>query len=197
MTTSLQPIGPNDESPNFFDEMFTDLPPVDSFEYKKADFAAQLAALLGHSGISRTELASSLDMKKSALTRLLSGSANPTLKTVWLVAERLGYDFDLAFFNDRAQAPKQPWDHAADLSKDVERIMNSTVEQFIIKTAREVAIDLMKGTFSDAYFCLNSQQNTFIEHNISHSPSVVNLVDASKDERKFEWKTIVHRLKTK
>lgn len=91
--------------------------PIDLSELQMELVAADLAILLKHSGVSRTELAQKLGWKKSRITRVLSGDNNLTLKTISQFVEALGYTFDVVFHNKNYPKPKQPWQIYKEISQ--------------------------------------------------------------------------------
>ena len=47
--------------------------------------------------------------KKSRFSKVISGKANLTLKTIFEISVATGYDFDLVFNNKNKKACSQPW----------------------------------------------------------------------------------------
>lgn len=82
---------------------------VDMSAMQMESIATDLVFLLKHSGLSRSELASKLGWSKSRITKVLSGDENLTVKTITYIAECLGYAFDVVFYNENYEQPKQPW----------------------------------------------------------------------------------------
>lgn len=89
--------------------IFGDTYDIDMSVIQMESIATDLVFLLKHSGLSRSQLASKLDWKKSRVTKVLSGDENLTIKTITSVAECLGYGFDVIFYNEDYDQPKQPW----------------------------------------------------------------------------------------
>lgn len=89
--------------------IFGDTYDIDMSVIQMESIATDLVFLLKHSGLSRSELANKLDWKKSRVTKVLSGDENLTIKTITSVAECLGYGFDVVFYNENYDLPKQPW----------------------------------------------------------------------------------------
>lgn len=89
--------------------IFGDTYDIDMSVIQMESIATDLVFLLKHSGLSRSQLASKLDWKKSRVTKVLSGDENLTIKTITSVAECLGYGFDVIFYNENYDQPKQPW----------------------------------------------------------------------------------------
>lgn len=82
---------------------------LDATEIQMELVASDLALLLRHTGLKRTDLARELGVKKSRITRILSGEENLTIKSLTSVAEALDYTFDVVFYNKNYSKPKQPW----------------------------------------------------------------------------------------
>lgn len=132
--------------------MFGDIYDVDMSVMQMESIASDLVFLLKHSGLSRSELASILDWKKSRVTRVLSGDENLTIKTITSVAECLGYGFDVVFYNENYDQPKQPW-HIDKLNKSVraEPVFSKNSIELKLQNSKDVFDDLMKGNDADAY----------------------------------------------
>lgn len=159
------------ESDCSFDDLFADLPALDPFEVKKEYLATDLAALLVHSGITRSVACEKLGWHKSALTRVLSGKGNPTVKTIWNLAQLAGYDFDLVFRRPEQQVAPQPWTCLSALT-NVENFNNRSFEFFVLKvqTPEQVKSDMRNGTMSSMYFSVDVPE--IIEMEFS-TPSIV------------------------
>ena len=130
---------------NAWEEIFADLPDLNDFdEYKKIEIAADMAALLVHSGHTRAEVARLLGWTRSRVTNVLSGDANPTLKTVFEFSRALGYDFDLTYRKSNVAPPHQPW------------VSNSKFDNIslVLQSAHEVRSDFDKGLQRDVYFSI-------------------------------------------
>lgn len=132
--------------------MFGDIYDVDVSVIQMDRIASDLVFLLKHSGLSRSELASSLGWKKSRVTRVLSGDENLTIKTITSVAECLGYGFDVVFYNEKYDQPKQPWNiDRINKSVRVQHVHTKAPIELQIQTSKEVFNDLMNGNDADAY----------------------------------------------
>ncbi|WP_298980184.1 helix-turn-helix domain-containing protein [uncultured Psychrobacter sp.] len=90
---------------NLLDEFST----LDATEIQMELVASDLTLLLRHSGLKRSDLATILGVKKSRITRILSGDENLTIRSITSVAEALDYTFDVVFYNKNYPKPKQPW----------------------------------------------------------------------------------------
>jgi len=90
-------------------DLFSDLEPLDPFDIKKEELAAQLCALLAYTETTRTELSNISGWKKSRISSILNGNGNLTFKTLWEFARYLGYEADLNFRKPRKNQAKQPW----------------------------------------------------------------------------------------
>lgn len=71
---------------------------------KLAEIAAELRIQLAASGLNQRQLAEKLGVSDQALSKKLSGSANPTLGTLFDLFDALGKDFD--FVCREAGAPR-------------------------------------------------------------------------------------------
>lgn len=129
-------------------------------DIQKEVVAADLSMLLVHANCSRSQLATNLDYTKSRISRILSGNENLTLKTLTKVADALGYTFDVIFYNEKYDQPKQPW-HIDRLSKSVcaEPVYSDSSFEFKVQESRDVFEDLMKGNDADAYISINEISN--------------------------------------
>lgn len=136
-------------------DMFADLEPIDSFDVKKDEVAANLAALLALTGITRSEFAEKACWKKSRVTNVLSGKSNPTLRTVWEFCSRLGYDFDIVFRLFDEKRPSQPWQKTPQpfvtLSNECISGKNFFGPTLHIQTPQEVARDFDTGNHKSIY----------------------------------------------
>ncbi|MGN5519640.1 helix-turn-helix transcriptional regulator [Halopseudomonas sp. Lyrl_26] len=65
------------------------------FEAKAQDVAIALASAVHQAGLSRAELAKKLKWKPSRVTKVLTGSTNLTLKTIFEVCRAIGLEFDV------------------------------------------------------------------------------------------------------
>ncbi|MCL5041554.1 MAG: helix-turn-helix domain-containing protein [Gammaproteobacteria bacterium] len=69
------------------------------FEAKTQDVAIALASAVEEAGLSRAELAKKLEWKPSRVTKVLTGSSNLTLKTIFQVCQAIGLEFDVVLRN--------------------------------------------------------------------------------------------------
>lgn len=154
MKNSLVPLKP-DQS----EDMFSSLPPMDSFWIKKDEIAAQLLGLMAHEGKSRASLATELGWHKSRVTSVLSGKGNPTIKTIWEFCHKLNYDFDLVFRKPEEGRPDQPWDR---VEVPVETANYHDVGEdcsFIAQTPEQVVQDYYSGAARSIYITLSLNKN--------------------------------------
>lgn len=133
--------------------IFGDTYDIDMSVIQMESIATDLVFLLKHSGLSRSQLASKLDWKKSRVTKVLSGDENLTIKTITSVAECLGYGFDVVFYNEKYDQPKQPW-HIDRLNKAVlvEPICSKPAIEVKVQDGKAVFNDLIEGNDADFYF---------------------------------------------
>lgn len=133
--------------------MFGDIYDVDMSAMQMESIASDLVFLLKHSGLSRSELASRLGWNKSRVTRILSGDENLTIKTITSVAECLGYGFDVIFYNENYEQPKQPWNIDRDNKKLIisNKVSARKVFNLEIQTGEQVVNDVLAGNESDRY----------------------------------------------
>lgn len=124
-------------------------------DIQKEVVAADLSMLLVHANCSRSQLATDLGYTKSRISRILSGDENLTLKTLTKVADALGYTFDVIFYNENYDQPKQPW-HIDRLNKDVraESIHIQNPFEFKLQSSKDVFNDFMQGNDADAYISI-------------------------------------------
>lgn len=136
--------------------MFGCMHDIDMSVMQMESIATDLVFLLKHSGLSRSELATKLGWSKSRVTKVLSGDENLTVRTITSVAECLGYAFDVVFYNENYDQPKQPW-HIDKLNKSIraEPIHSKPQFEFKLKNSKDVFNDLMEGNDADAYISIN------------------------------------------
>ncbi|NTV94843.1 MAG: helix-turn-helix transcriptional regulator [Thiobacillus sp.] len=155
MSTSRALTNVNNSQEDGLEEMFASLPPLDPFDIKKDEVSALLAALMAFSDVKRTELADKLTWKKSRVTSVLSGRANPTLKTIWEFSSILGYDFDIVFRAFDEQRAKQPWQRLANLvtpsHSEVKRQKSFVQPIYEAQTPQEVVRDIVTGHAKPLY----------------------------------------------
>lgn len=136
--------------------MFGDIYDIDMSVMQMESIATDLVFLLKHSGLSRSDIASKLGWSKSRVTKVLSGDENLTIRTITSMAECLGYGFDVIFYNENYEQPKQPW-HIDRLNKSVraEPVSSKTQIEFKLQDAKEVFEDLLAGKDAPYYISLN------------------------------------------
>jgi len=83
----------NHEFSELFDSLWED--ESTQFEAKAQDVAIALASAVEKAGLSRGELAKKLEWKPSRVTKVLTGSSNLTLKTMFEVCRAIGLEFDV------------------------------------------------------------------------------------------------------
>jgi plasmid maintenance system antidote protein VapI len=91
------------------EEDICDFSKLDAFEIKKEIIADHIKSLAHHIGKTHSELCQELGWKKSRFSKVISGKANLTLKTIFEISVATGYDFDLVFNNKNKKACSQPW----------------------------------------------------------------------------------------
>lgn len=126
---------------------------VDMSAMQMESIATDLVFLLKHSGLSRSELASKLGWSKSRITKVLSGDENLTVKTITSIAECLGYAFDVVFYNENYEQPKQPWaiDRENKKITTPEQIAKPKTFNLELQTGDQVVSDVLAGKESDQY----------------------------------------------
>lgn len=97
-------------APERDEDVFAKLPKQDRFELKKLDLSTELVALMAYCHETRSSIAERLGWKKSRLTHLLSGRANPTVRTIYEFASCVGYDVDVVFRKADQDRLPQPWE---------------------------------------------------------------------------------------
>ncbi len=133
--------------------MFDNIYDIDMSVMQMESVATDLVFLLKHSGLSRSELASKLDCKRSRVTRILSGDENLTIKTITSIAECLGYGFDVVFYNENYDQPKQPWTIDRENKKVTtpKQIAKPKTFNLELQTGDQVVSDVLAGKESDQY----------------------------------------------
>jgi len=100
------------------EENFLNFSQLDPFDIKKQIIADHIKSLVHHIGKSHTELCNDLGWKKSRFSKVISGKANLTLKTMFEISVATGYDFDVVFNNKNEKLCHQPW-HESDTDLEV------------------------------------------------------------------------------
>ena len=97
----------NNEFADMFESVWEDEEVI--FEAKAQDVAIELASAVERAGLSRSELAKQLDWKPSRVTKVLTGNANLTLKTIFQVCQAIGLEFDVVLrkVHERAEVVDQ------------------------------------------------------------------------------------------
>ena len=139
--------------------IFDDIYGADMSVMQMESIASDLVFLLKHSGLSRSELASRLGWNKSRVTKVLSGDENLTIKTITSVAECLGYGFDVVFYNENYDQPKQPW-HIDRLNKSVQAEplhLKAPSVELKLQNSEDVFNDFMEGNDAKYYISVNEK----------------------------------------
>jgi transcriptional regulator with XRE-family HTH domain len=169
-----------------FHDLFSELAPLEPFDIKKEELAAQLAALLAHTNTSRSEFAALADWKKSRVTAVLNGNGNPTFKTLWEFARFLGYEVDLHFRRPDEARALEPWNSKIpvfsqdQIRKGIEQILST--HSIKMESAHQVADALNQGKHKTVYFSMalkneSSPLGAIASINmveISHGPQIFN-----------------------
>lgn len=93
------------------DDDFLSFKSLEPLELRKAIIADHIKSLLYYTDQSQSAICDKLGWKKSRISKILSGKANLTIKTLFEISRTLGYDFDVVFFNDKSLKPFiQPWE---------------------------------------------------------------------------------------
>lgn len=90
------------EFANLFESLWDDEDLI--FEAKAQDVAIELASAVQKAGFSRAELAKKLNWKPSRVTKVLTGSSNLTLKTIFQICRAIGLEFDVVLRKAHQQA---------------------------------------------------------------------------------------------
>ena len=161
-------------------DIFSGRLPVDPIEVKKHQLAVALTALIAHSGKTKSQVAEETGIHKSAISRLLSGSSNAQLKSIWAISSNLGYDFDVIFHSIKEPSPKQPWHiHVKNDIKPREIPTNAIdveAKTLLIQTREQVANDLLNKRGAEFYCSVSSTSNNLPTINIpslGHQPAYV------------------------
>jgi len=85
----------NKKYPNYFEEFKDDL--EYKVEYKILEITEQICEVMDDKKINRAELSKLLETSKSAVTKMLSGNTNFTLKRLLKIAMVLDKDLDINF----------------------------------------------------------------------------------------------------
>ncbi len=91
-----------------FQKLVESIPPVTRrYVNRQVGLAATVAEVLKSKGMTQRELAEKIGKKESYISRILSGDANPTLKTISELEEALGEDI-ISFNLQRNVARQSP-----------------------------------------------------------------------------------------
>lgn len=158
---------------------------VDISVIKMEQVASHLIGLLRHCNISRSELARELGWKKSRVTKVLSGDENLTIKTITIITQKLGYDFDVIFHNKNYEKPKQPWRIDRDQLIPQVVIRNNYPEAFQVvlelQTGEEVVDDILAGKERERYisvrpsYSITQPRIVNTPNLISHDPAPISI----------------------
>lgn len=147
-TTSNEVVDLNEKIRAFLQSDFTE---DELVEIKKDEIATDLICLMNQARLKRSQLSEHLNMPKSRITKILSGRENLTVKTIFLYARRLGFDFDVIFRHHTSPRTLQPW-QPTEIHHQTKSFL---AQNFTTKTQFQVAEDISNGTGSSLYLCLN------------------------------------------
>jgi antitoxin component HigA of HigAB toxin-antitoxin module len=162
-----------------FDDVFADLPPLEGFDFKKHEIAAQLAALLSFANKTRSAIASELQWKKSRVSNVLSGRSNLTVKTVYEFCSSLGFDFDVTFRRPSESRPKQPWQGQALTMPVIQQAERPLLFMLRLQRPSEVATDLWTGSAGIAYSRVDEADTTETRGSLSMDVGARSLTSSS------------------
>lgn len=91
------------------DELFDDVYDIDASELAMQRLASDFILLLKHVGVTREQFAELTGYSINYISRILSGDVNMSIHDITVLAEALGYSFDIVFFNEEYERPLQPW----------------------------------------------------------------------------------------
>lgn len=84
---------PNKNKSTLFEQLLSKVPSdVKRFVRKQGEMAVQIGSILKVKGITQKELAQTIGMKESQLSKILAGNANCTLKTITKIENALNED---------------------------------------------------------------------------------------------------------
>lgn len=126
------------------------------FEIKAQELAVDLVNALIHSGKTQAELAEKLDWKPSRVSKLLNGSSNITIKTLFVLLDALDLDFDVVFRKPNQEKPLQPWQKSSyvEYSSKIIRNINELHERACTNLSKsevilQTAVSLNRKAWSD------------------------------------------------
>lgn len=90
-------------------EVFDDVYDIDASEMAMQRLASDFILLLKHVGVTREEFAELTGYSINYITRILSGDVSMSISDITVLAEALGYSFDVVFHKDEHNRPQQPW----------------------------------------------------------------------------------------
>ena len=101
--------------------------------------------------MTRSAFARSAEWKRSRVTNVLNGSKNPTFKTLWEFARKLGFEADINFRMPTEAHALQPWQKNT-------RIIPRAMIDIHYQTAFEVARDIINENHKSHYLSLGIKQ---------------------------------------
>jgi len=181
-------------TPQDYRDLFADIEPLEAFDIKKEELAAQLSALLAHTDTSRSEFATLAHWKKSRVTALLNGNGNPTFKTLWEFASFLGYEADLHFRLPSEARALEPW-NSKQLTPNPIAILDAlSAIDIEMQSSDEVFHDMLNGHDRKAYFSIKPDEYTCslidISMPITESLPQISQKITIKKQYKFDIKNI-------
>ena len=137
----------NQSSGSLFLDAFADIGPLDGFDIKKDQIAANMVGLMAHYHVSRSDLANTLGLPRSRVSQMLSGERNLTLKTIYEFTTALKKDFSIVFHDVGVTCFSQPWHSSANsyLTPDVTTLAPSNTCLWAVQTASQIARDAEAG----------------------------------------------------
>lgn len=117
------------------------------FEIKAQSVAIDLVKAISHCGLTQSEVAKKLNWSPSRVSKVLHGSSNITLRTIYAITEALELQFDIIYRSKTDECSSQPWDTTVRVSKalltckEIEKLQERTQNNY---KQSEAMLDIAK-----------------------------------------------------
>lgn len=165
------------------DDVFGDFTLDDELALKLDEISADLTVMMLEAKKNRTELSELLGWKKSRITKILSGQENLTIKTIFLIAKKLGWDYDIKYRHPEQERPLQPWHSQEPPPVSVDTQLQAW-PTLIIQSHQEVKNDFARGVQRNMYISVMSDyaspNNDFIDFSFDSEVTALNLEPSTR-----------------
>lgn len=183
------------------DEVFGDFTLDEELSIKLDEISADLTVMMLEAKKNRTELAKSLGWKKSRITKILSGEENLTIKTIFLIAKKLDFDYDIVYRHPKQERAMQPWHSSSNKYLASVEVNHKNSPPLVIQSHHEVANDFSSGKQKNFYVSIDHDY-AFFENNIievestfiDHDFNITSLLKIEEDQRQVRTATTPEEL---